>query len=223
MIRLLAVAYLWVLPMTIKQQKFCFNFLEVSEAWSSLEVFLVVIFGIFIETGPLLGTLTNRMTPNLVKIVTTIFPSVDSLMGAKLKLHPGFWFALPAVILEKIIARLITQQAATAIAERQAELILRYYAQHSDQQNVSDQMTVSNATEGLLETDAAFFFSPAARYTIAPRTLYAGLPRTFWSGFMVRWGLLADADLVMEYGSPSSSLSLDSQELRQSFLESELL
>ena len=212
LVRLLAVAYLWVLPLTINQQKLCFDFLEFSEAWSSLEVFLVTVFSITIEAAPLLGHLSDGMTPNLNEIISFLFPFLDSLVGADIKLLPGFWFVAAAVVLEKIVGRLITQQAATAIAERQAEILLAQLAKHARthaletiQEDPTMREIIGDATEGLLETDAAFFFSPAGRYTVAPHTLYAGLPRHFWSGIMVRWGLLADADIVAEFGSPSSA------------------
>lgn len=214
LVRLLAVAYLWVLPMTLEQQKMCFSFLEFSEAWSSLEVFIVTIIGIRLQAGPMMNNLSDGMTPKIASLVKTLLPFTTSLLGTELTLLPGFWFVFAAIVLEKLVGRLIIQQAVTAISERQAEVLLSTLASQEQQrgrvglppipENASQQL-IGDATEGLLETDAAFFFSPAQRYTLAPHTMYAGLPRSLWCGAMVRWGLLADADLVAEFGSLSAA------------------
>ena len=68
-----------------------------------------------------------------------------------------------------------------------------------------DEHVIEDATEGLLETNATLFFSPAARYTIMPRTLYGGLPRAWWVKVFVRLGLMGDADKVALYGTASPS------------------
>lgn len=218
MVRLLAVAYLWVLPLTVRQQKRMFDFLEFSMAWASLEVYLVTMLAMVLQMPGLMGPLSGSMTPMATKVLLKIFPWMDGLMGAEMELRPGFWFVAVVVLLEKVVARLIMAQAVTAISERQLQGSLQQlddnHAYSGAPLHTVHEDRFGDDAEHVLEAEAAaMFFSPAMRYN-TPSMLfsrsyfYAGIPRHWWTDKLIKCGMLGEARLVEQFGTPSIARSL---------------
>ncbi|KAH9255360.1 hypothetical protein BASA81_006479 [Batrachochytrium salamandrivorans] len=197
----LASAMLWGIPLTLEQQEFLFNWLEIASAWSSLDIMLLSLVIVRIEVANVISSLVAVAVPNLNMLIKILFPFDIVLLDIDMRLKFGFGLLVVAVIAEKVAIYFITENAVQTISERKVERFLTQLASRRSERgseaggNRTVNQLVAEASEGLLESDAILAFAPAGRYMSAqfPRTVYAGLPRSWWAALGVRIGLFADA------------------------------
>jgi len=194
---------LWTIEMTIAQQKRVFYALEIFTAWSCLDVFLITIIIMRVELEIVTKQIIDYTIPGLAELIEFFLP-FKSIMSANMSLLPGFALFIITCIMEKLLLFGLMEQTIVAISEREAESVLRSFAQDIDSPSgalSAGSHIVEDAAEGLLEHDAGAMFSPAARYfsSYFPHAIYSGLPRTWWSRYFVWSGLMSDAARVQAF------------------------
>ena len=126
LLNLLALAVMWVTPLTIKSQKKLFVISENLNAWSGTHVFLLAAVVALIELGQvskfLIGRACDSLQPKLDALVevgllrdsqATCF-AIDASL-----LFPGILYLLVSAILYVVVTQLITRAAEAAIEERE--------------------------------------------------------------------------------------------------------
>lgn len=164
LVRILIAFALWLVPMPVWHQKRAFDILEITAAWSSLEIFLITLVACSREMAPLTEVFSGGMTPNLNEIVKFVFPMFHGMLGTEMQMHySNLLLACGAVLLEKLMAWFFMSQAVVCIAERKRG-------------------------GGAAAAEPLILFSPADRYAFRATGdfSYAGLPRAVWLGLVVR-------------------------------------
>jgi len=144
LIRLLLLALLWSVPMTLRHTRRLFHLIEVIAAWSAMDVFIVSVIASVLEIGGLsqdvigdafgsiqdtVCRLLNALPPDFLnQILNAVgLPDLDLSNGCTLFrvdsiLLAGCWLLLLAVIACELFSHIVMELAEASITERMAML-----------------------------------------------------------------------------------------------------
>eukprot|EP01064_Diplonema_japonicum_P027650 TRINITY_DN4040_c0_g1_i1.p1 TRINITY_DN4040_c0_g1~~TRINITY_DN4040_c0_g1_i1.p1 ORF type:complete len:1313 (+),score=263.84 TRINITY_DN4040_c0_g1_i1:87-3941(+) len=143
--QILALLSLWLLPLTLKEQKMLFVANEVIAAWCCLEVFIVVLIAVLMEIGKFAGFLIgnscipiNAAMANILHPLGYMTDVDDTCFTVKAVLVEGCWILFAAAIASNVAYLVAWKYAEHLIESRHASQVARcpYKALLSVQKNV---------------------------------------------------------------------------------------
>ncbi len=201
---LLGVAFF--APLTLREQRICFQLLELLAAWNALDVFLLALLSSSFDIESISLAMMRQQIPIAQELALSIFPNGKGVYYAQQSFLTGFWWLIAGSLMEKLLTAFVVPLAATALTERRIIKIMREIYQNEafestrtnqDQENNSPfiqhespliQHELNYSMEPLEQ------WSPAARYPTAsalPDYVYAGAPRINWR-IGIRLGLMKE-------------------------------
>ena len=127
---LLFAGILWFVPMKRKTQKILYKIVEILNAWSCIEVFVLAIISSSIQvdlfTKFIVGDKCNTVNPLLKKYFSKILDGHDTCLEIITKLHEGCWIFVAAAVSFVFTSFVILKVSRNALNERLPEHVKEY-------------------------------------------------------------------------------------------------
>lgn len=219
-IQLICLGVLWIVPMTLRTQFVIFVMMEVSAAWTSLDVFVVSVIAALVEIRQfaafIVGDKCDFITPYLSEDVQYLLDE-DKCFDVKTVLLEGCWLLFGSVVVQTAIGTAIAHMCEHAILARMRTASSAESSRDEEEDNVEESSGSTRSSHRLSLQDGI----AAIGNVNSTSDLSSGIVSDFISPdtpaqptkkkprkVSVIVDLLADMSLVTVSGGSSSSSSL---------------
>ena len=127
---LIFAGILWFVPMSRKAQTILYKIVEILNAWSCIEVFVLAIISSSVQvdqfTKFIVGDKCNTVNPLLKKYFSKILDGHDTCLEIKTELHEGCWLFVGAAVSFVFTSFVILKVSRNALKERLPDHVKEY-------------------------------------------------------------------------------------------------
>ena len=131
LLHLVVSIVLWVVPLKLSHQRFCFHASEVLNAWSTIDVFVVAIIAALVEIEQfakfIIGDKCDLINSILIKYFKPDLGEYDTCFTVISTLVTGCWVLFTACVIDIIVTGYIISQSRKAIQMRESRAIYRQF------------------------------------------------------------------------------------------------
>ena len=128
-VQIVTLLFLWLAPLTLKEQKIVYFANEVIAAWSALEVFIVVLIATLLEIGQLVVFLIGHSCDGINEVMKDVLQPLGYLddlepkcFDVKSELTSGCWILFSGAICAQVAYLVAHRSAAKLISARQEHM-----------------------------------------------------------------------------------------------------
>ena len=127
---LITVIFVWFTPLPRKTQKFLYTIIEILNAWSCLDVFVLAIIAALVEIGQftefIVGDKCDAINPFIAKYFDETLEGHDTCFEVKTYLEGGCWLLFVAAIIFFISSSYVMKVCRNALNERLPDNVKEY-------------------------------------------------------------------------------------------------
>ena len=150
---LLTVIFVWFFPLPRKAQKFFYAVIEILNAWSCLDVFVLSIIAAITEIGTftefIVGDKCDAINPFIGKYFDKKLDGHNTCFEVQAYLREGCWLLFVAAIIFFITSNYVMKVCRNALDERLPDHVKEYLQKKNNAQKISFNDDIDNR-EGLL-------------------------------------------------------------------------
>ena len=138
---LLTVIFVWFVPLPRKTQKFFYGIIEILNAWSCLDVFVLAIIAAITEIGTftefIVGDKCDDINPFISKYFETILEGHNTCFEVQAYLKSGCWLLFVAAITFFITSNYVMKVCRNALNERLPDHVKEYLQKKNGNEKIS--------------------------------------------------------------------------------------
>ena len=138
---LLTVIFVWFVPLPRKTQKFFYAIIEILNAWSCLDVFVLAIIAAITEIGTftefIVGDKCDDINPFISKYFETILEGHNTCFEVQAYLKSGCWLLFVAAITFFITSNYVMKVCRNALNERLPDHVKEYLQKKNGNEKIS--------------------------------------------------------------------------------------
>jgi hypothetical protein len=127
---LITVIFVWFTPLPRKTQKFLYTIIEILNAWSCLDVFVLAIIAALVEIGQftefIVGDKCDAINPFIAKYFDETLEGHDTCFEVKTYLEGGCWLLFVEAIIFFISSSYVMKVCRNALNERLPDNVKEY-------------------------------------------------------------------------------------------------